>query len=584
MQGHRCVFVLVLSCFSVFGLLLAPGTAGAQLPPDWVSDELIVGIRAGAARSNARAVYRSAGASLIQEIPQIGVHRLRVAPAALEAVELTLKRRNEFAFVERNRVFPPIQIPNDPSYGFQWHLPKIGAPAAWDLVPTASGVVIAILDSGVDPSHPDLRAKLISGINTYDHNTDTTDVFGHGTAVAGSAAAMGNNGIGVASVAWDSPIMPIRVTDTDGFAYTSTLAEGLVYAADNGASVMNLSFGGVAGSQAIRSAAQYAMGRGALVVAAAGNCGCFDSTPDNPYLLSVGATDRSDGLASFSSQGDHVDLAAPGVSILTTRRGGGYGYGSGTSFAAPVVAGVVALMFAANPDLTASEVESILESTADDLGNPGYDTSFGHGRVNAHEAVLAAGGDFPPTAAILSPDNGETVAGNISVEVSATDDDGIASIELYLDGILVGTDLSAPFGFSLNTMAQTDGSHLLEAVAYDTGGNSGASPSVMFVVDNPATDQSPPSITIKRPRDGSKVRRKKGFRVVATDDVQVRNIELYVDGALMASKSCGAAACSARLIWDAREAAKGPHQVQAVAYDAAGQVGLSPTITIIKPR
>jgi thermitase len=321
MRAQSSVVVCLLSSF----LLLSATPALAQGPPSWVADEILVGIRPGVDRSQARAAYRAAGASLIKEIPQIGVHRLRVAPAALEAVERTLRARGDFAFVERNRRFPPIQVPNDPLYGSQWHLPKIGAAQAWDLVPTTPGAVIAILDSGVDPTHEDLVGKLVPGFNTYDDDTNTADVFGHGTKVAGAAGAKGNNGLGVASVAWESPIMPIRVTDTAGYGYSSTLSEGLVYAVDNGAAVMNMSFGGVAGSAAIRAAAQYAMEHGGLVVAASGNCGCLDSTADTPYLLSVSATDYNDDLASFSSRGNYVDLAAPGVSIYTTRWGGSYG-------------------------------------------------------------------------------------------------------------------------------------------------------------------------------------------------------------------------------------------------------------------
>lgn len=170
--------------------------------------------------------------------------------------------------------------------------------------------------------------------------------------MAGAAAAISNNGVGVASVAWQNPLMPIRVTDTQGFAYDSLIASGLVWAVDHGAKVMNLSFGGVAGSLTITSAANYVKSRGGLLIAAAGNCGCFDSTPANSSMISVSATDSFDNLAWFSSQGPYVDVAAPGVSMYTTTAGAGYGAPSGTSFVSPLAAGVVALIWSVNPSLT----------------------------------------------------------------------------------------------------------------------------------------------------------------------------------------------------------------------------------------
>jgi subtilisin family serine protease len=290
-------------------------------------------------------------------------------------------------------------VPDDPAYPQSWHLPAISAPDAWDLTTGSPGIVIAVLDSGVDPSHPDLVSKLVPGQNFYDGNADTSDVFGHGTKVAGAAAAATGNGLGVASIGWQASIMPIRVTRSDGWASAWAIAQGLTYAVDQGARVMNLSFGGVGGSSIVVNAAEYAAAHGGIVVVSSGNCGCVESIPQSAALLTVGATDQTDALTSVSSRGDHVDLTAPGVAIQTTSRGGGYSSGSGTSFTAPIVSGLVALMLAANPGLTALEVEDLLASTALDLGSPGWDPSFGHGRVDAYEAVLAAAGGTPPAPA-----------------------------------------------------------------------------------------------------------------------------------------------------------------------------------------
>jgi subtilisin family serine protease len=244
----------------------------------------------------------------------------------------------------------------------------------------------------VDAAHPDLAGTLVPGWNFHGNNEDTSDVNGHGTLVAGAAAAAGNNGIGVAGVAMQSRIMPVRVADAGGYAYYSTIASALTWAVDSGARVMNVSFGGVAASSAIRSAARYVGSRGGVVVAAAGNCGCPDPTPENPYIISAGATTSSDVVASWSSRGAHVDVAAPGTAIRTTARGGSYRTVSGTSFASSITAGVIALMMAANPTLSPAELEALLKASADDLGEPGWDPQYGHGRVDAEQAVAGASG------------------------------------------------------------------------------------------------------------------------------------------------------------------------------------------------
>ena len=306
--------------------------------------------------------------------------------------------------VEPNRLFDPVAVPDDPLFAQAWHLAKLEAPAAWD-VSTGAGVLIAILDTGVDGRHPDLASQVVPGWNFSSNNADTSDAYGHGTQVAGAAAAATANGLGVASVGWNARILPVRVTGSDGVASSWTLSQGLSYAVDHGARVMNMSFAGVGGSATVVSAAEYAVAQGGVVVAAAGNCGCTESTPDSPALLTIGATDANDGLASFSSRGNHVDLSAPGVAIATTTAGGGYGTPSGTSFSAPVAAGVVALMLAAKPALRAPDVEVILSATAVDLGRRAR-MGFGWvGSTRCGGCCARAGRDptdtAPPTVAIV---------------------------------------------------------------------------------------------------------------------------------------------------------------------------------------
>lgn len=284
----------------------------------------------------------------------------------------------------------PALLPDDPHYATQWHLSRINAPRAWDLTHGAPGVVIAIVDSGVDPYHPDLAGKLVAGYNSFDRSGRTADQFGHGTKMAGIAAARRNDGAGIAGVAWQSPIMPIRATDRAGRATSASIAKGIVWAVDHGARVINVSMEGVVRNAAIRAAAEYAFNHGALVVAPSGNCSCRDPSPDTPYVLSVSATDESDRVTPSSTSGAFVDLAAPGESIPTTAMYGVYLGESGTSMASAVVAGVAALMFSVNPALTPAAATELLLRTAFDPDGKGRDPRAGHGRVDAFAAVSAA--------------------------------------------------------------------------------------------------------------------------------------------------------------------------------------------------
>jgi thermitase len=485
----RCAWSIAVATLALTCALAAP-RAQAEGSRTRDRDELIVLLRPGVSDREAAAVFAEEGASPVEEIPQIRAHVIRVAEAAVEHVREALSHRTEVESVERNLRVAPTLTANDPLY--QWHLGKISAPAAWDLTTGSAQVPIAILDSGVDPSHPDLAAKLLSGWNFYDNNANWADVYGHGTKVAGSAAAISNNGVGVAGVAWQNPILPIRVADPNGYSTYSLLAQGLTWASDQGARVMNISFSGVAASSTVRSAAQYVHNRGGLVVASAGNCACNDGTAENPYLLSVGATDPNDQLASFSSRGTYVDLSAPGTGIWTTINGGGYTGVSGTSFSSPITAGVVALMWAANPGLSPDEIVMLLEQTAVDLGSSGYDTSFGFGRIDAHAAVVAAAGTeapppdtTPPSVSITSPTAGATVSGTIAVQALAFDDVGVGSVQLRVDDVTIATDAASPFSFAWDSKTSVNGVHLLKAVVFDAAGNSSVSPVVNVTVNNP---------------------------------------------------------------------------------------------------
>jgi subtilisin family serine protease len=366
-----------------------------------VPDELLVAPKAGITDQELGQVYAGHGAQRLQIHTGIGVHHIKVAPQQLDAVEQALRQDPRVRFVEKNFLARSGAVPNDPGYAYQWHLPKISAPTGWDISTGSTGIPIAIIDSGVDPGHPDLAAKLLPGYNFLASNTDTHDVLGHGTAVAGTAAAITNDGLGIAGVAWVNPIMPLVVLDSTDYATYANIASAITWAADHGARAINISIGGSSYSSTLQDAVNYAWNKGVVVAAAAMNNGA-----DAPYypaalanVLAVSATDQNDQLASWSNYGSWIALSAPGTMIYTTTNGGSYGYWEGTSLASPQVAALAALVLSVHPSLTASQVVSLLENNADDLGAVGFDPIYGWGRINVARTLQAAQPTVPAPSA-----------------------------------------------------------------------------------------------------------------------------------------------------------------------------------------
>ncbi|REK77390.1 S8 family peptidase [Paenibacillus paeoniae] len=284
-------------------------------------------------------------------------------------------------------------IPNDALYSkYQWNLPSIETEKGWNVSKGDEGVVIAILDTGVQSNHPDLQGKLLSGKNIVDQKKAPDDDVGHGTHVAGIIGASVNNGEGVAGISWYNKMLPVKVLDNSGAGSTYSVAQGIIWAVDNGAKVINMSLGNYAQADFLHDAIKYAYERDVVLIAASGN----DNTERPGYpaaypeVFAVAATNNNKEKASFSNYGDYIDVAAPGDSIASTYPGSQYAALSGTSMASPHVAALAGLIRSANPALTNVEVMEIMRSSARDLGTSGKDIYFGYGEIDIVKALNAA--------------------------------------------------------------------------------------------------------------------------------------------------------------------------------------------------
>ncbi|MGQ0793314.1 MAG: S8 family serine peptidase [Deltaproteobacteria bacterium] len=441
------------------------------------------------------------GALRVRALEKLNMEVLSVGRGREAEFIASIKQSPLVEFAEADLAVPPDLIPNDPSYGSQWVHTKIESLAAWNSTTGSPDVTIAVCDTGVLSTHADLNGKVLAGFNTVDGTTNTSAVCNHGTLVSGVAAAWGNNGVGGAGVSWASKILPIRITnnqvaDCSCCAYVSDAAEGIRWAADNGARVINLSFQ-MASYQAINDAAAYARARGAVTVLSAGNQGAQQTHTDWQNFLSISATTNTDTLASFSSFGTYVDLAAPGVGLYTTNSNGSYANASGTSFSAPAVAGVLALIFSADPSLSPAEAEGILLATVDDIGAVGEDIYFGAGRVNARRAVeTAAQGvvNEPPVVDISLPLNGAkyTLGAVVQMSAAALDaEDGNLSSEIYWESNLEGAlGVGPSAGKALKV-----GIHTISASVTDSGNKTNVDSITVEVVASTATINAPSGLT-----------------------------------------------------------------------------------------
>ncbi|WP_128101694.1 S8 family peptidase [Paenibacillus sp. DCT19] len=346
--------------------------------------QLLVKFREGTTPDEMHTLHRKGRCNVAETYEDMGWFRLESRKNMLRMLK-HYKDHELIEHAEPNYYVNASFTPNDPFFPYQYNLPKINAPAAWDINQSNSTIKIAIIDTGVQLNHPELAAKLLPGYDYVDYDNIPEDGNGHGTHVAGIAASITNNGVGIAGVAPLASIVPLRVLDNNGQGTMGNVGNGLVFAANNGVQVINLSLGGPMGEAFLQAAVQYAWDRGAVIIAAAGNDNTsYPIVPASyPNVIAVASTDPSDLKSNFSNYGPWVDMAAPGDTILSTYLGGSYAYLSGTSMAAPHVAGVAALLAAKGK--TNAQIRDALCFASDPVSGSGI--YWQYGRLNAYQSL-----------------------------------------------------------------------------------------------------------------------------------------------------------------------------------------------------
>ncbi|HJT93302.1 MAG TPA: S8 family serine peptidase [Mycobacterium sp.] len=542
--------------------------AQAQQPEAEYTGDIVVKFKPAATLAEVGEAIEDAETAPVASTAGSGLVLLE--PGAGQSVDgavADLEANPDVLFAEPDVVMRTAVTPTDPYYGsYQWHLPQIGLPAAWDTTTGSASVIIAVLDTGVQSTHPDLSGKITTGANAgynfVGNNTNTTDDNSHGTFVAGIIAANTNNGVGGAGVCWSCKIMPVKVLDNTGSGSSFNVAQGIDWSVSHGADVINLSLGGGAASS-LSTAVNNAWNANVVVVAATGN-------DNGPVLypaayanaIAVGSNEQNGTRSSFSNYGPEIDIMAPGGSVLGTLctcngNPGGYGIGSGTSFATPHVAGVAGLLIASGVTDN-DEIRTRLLSTATNMEAAGFDNNTGWGRVNAAAAI--AGDAVDPVVTITSPADSATVGGNVTISATATDNDAIERVWFYVDDVYLRSDAQAPYGAVWNTSG-VSGSHEIRVRAYDPAGNY-ADDIINVTVSSDTVD---PTVAITTPADGATVAGNVNINVTATDNVGVERVWFYIDGAYLRSD----AQAPYNAIWNAT-GLSGTHEIRVRAYDAAG--------------
>jgi subtilisin family serine protease len=415
-----------------------------------------------------------------RHLKRLGIRSVKVPKGQRDQVMRDLAKDPAVASVETDAVVHVAVTPTDPDYALQWYWPKISMPTVWDSTSGSSNTVVAELDSGMNTTHVDLAGQFLPGHNVIDGSSNVTDTLGHGTIIAGILAGANNN-IGIVGGCWRCKVLPVKVTSTETGSLEALLA-GFDYAITQNIDIVNISMVTPTESPALQASIATATNQGILTVAAAGNNGndVIQYPAGYAGVLSVGGTDENDVPVSDSTYGSWVDIAAPGTNMVSAYiPDNALGAGHGTSFAAPVVAALAALMKDRYPAATPAQITTAITTT----GDPCCTSKIANGRLNAVKAMTKlqsimtqpSGQDTTsPTATITAPAAAATVSGTVPVAVIASDNVAVTKVELRIDGTLSATDTTSPYSFSWDSTKVSSGTHNLTAIPYDAAGNQGA--------------------------------------------------------------------------------------------------------------
>jgi thermitase len=636
-QGGAAPILLLLAVLGILVYLLATNTflfkdrlLGALFPKpasyaqeaESVPDEVLIKFKPRVNRHAKDNIRKAFGLEKISEIAEIGIERGKVPEKAKNIIIEALKHNPNIEFIEPNYVVNANLTSNDPFLSSQWALTKINAQGAWSVSVGTNEVLIAVLDTGIDNNHSDLKANII-GSPAQDDN-------GHGTLVSGIASAVTNNAGGIASLCWKCKILSFKVLNASGSGDDYGVASAIIAASDAGAKVINMSLGAYSYSQTLLNAVNYASSKGIVLVAASGNDGNTNvSYPAGfPQVISVGSSDSGDKRSSTSNYGPTIDVVAPGVNVGTTKLGNSYGGASGTSLASPQVAALAGLILSIKPNLNPLQVRDIITSSVDDLGAVGKDDQYGYGRINSAKALQATTGTNPqptpaptptpvptpetapsdttnPVVNISNPSNGSTVSGTVNITASASDTSGIASISIFVDGIIQATCASDNCSFSWSTSVLT-GSHQISAKALDNYSNLGESNVITANVDNStpaptsaavptltpaptqtpalvpaASDTTPPTVSINSPANNDTLPAKGSMKiqVSAGDSSGISLIQILFDNSIVSSCS-NSTSCQGNIA--VNKISRGTHTIEARATDSSSnQNTASSSIVVI---
>ena len=528
---------------------------------------LVVGFKPGVGAGAATQSLGAAGvrAKADAALATLGARRVTVPAAASAGTVAELRADPDVAFVEKDGIVRATAVtPDDTFYSYQTELPQITVPSAWDLTTGSAAVTIAVLDTGVTNLGGELGDALVPGWDYVNWDDDAADDEGHGSAVAALIAGRGNNGAGTAGVCWQCKILPVKVLDSLGNGSMANVASGIVYAADRGVQVINVSLGGYESSTVLQQAVTYARSKGILVVASAGNEAVRDKLYPAAYTdaLAVGGTaidsdwfvDYDPALGFYGSNygADWVDVAAPWCTVAPSLAGFGndsggtdvnddnYGYFCGTSASAPLVSGIAALVKSRYPAATVWSLQNSLTRTARPTATTDF-TAFGE--VRAGTAVTTVDTTAPKVTG-ATPKQSTRFRGAVTVGATGVSDTGGAGMSygaLYADGKYVGRDNTTPYAVKYNS-GRLNRTVKLQWKVYDRAGNS-AVYNRSLIADNKV-----PTVKITSgPKNGAKVKGTVTVKASASDTAGIARVELLINGKVVAKDTKSAYSFSVKV-------------------------------------